>query len=79
MRILGLDLGSKTLGMAISDETATIATPLGTARIPEYDLEAALEAALDVIDKYRVEKNCLGIAAAYERRYGYSGRVLPEI
>ncbi|MGB4537644.1 MAG: Holliday junction resolvase RuvX [Bacilli bacterium] len=61
MRILGLDLGSKTLGMAISDETATIAMPLGTARIPEYDLEAALEAALDVIDKYRVEKIVLGL------------------
>ena len=30
MRYLGLDLGSKTLGVATSDYTNTIATPLKT-------------------------------------------------
>ena len=61
MRILGLDLGTKTLGMAVSDITETIATPIGTAHFPEYDLETALQAALKVIDDYRIEKIVMGL------------------
>lgn len=61
MRILGLDLGSKTLGMAISDMTETVATPIGTAVIPEYDLNAALLAAVRVIGEYGVGKIVLGL------------------
>lgn len=61
MKILGLDLGTKTLGMAVSDITETIATPLGTARIPENDLETALQATLKVIKEYQIEKIVLGL------------------
>jgi len=32
MRILGLDVGDKTIGMALSDETATLASGLDTIR-----------------------------------------------
>jgi putative Holliday junction resolvase len=31
-RLMGLDLGSKTIGMALSDATLNVATPLGTAK-----------------------------------------------
>lgn len=37
MIYLGLDLGSKTLGLAISDKTATIATSLEVIRYNNYD------------------------------------------
>lgn len=37
MVYLGLDLGSKTLGLAISDRTATIATSLTVLRYNNYD------------------------------------------
>lgn len=37
MIYLGLDLGSKTLGLAISDRTATIATSLDVLRYNNYD------------------------------------------
>ena len=37
MIYLGLDLGSKTLGLAISDRTATIATSLEVLRYNDYD------------------------------------------
>ena len=43
MRILGLDLGSKTLGIAISDETETIATPVQTFTFKENDYNIALK------------------------------------
>lgn len=36
MRYLGLDLGTKTLGLAVSDKTNTIATPLKTLHYKEY-------------------------------------------
>ena len=37
MIYLGLDLGSKTLGLAISDRTSTIATSLEVLRYNNYD------------------------------------------
>lgn len=37
MRYLGLDLGTKTLGLAISDKTNTIASPYMTLRYQSYN------------------------------------------
>lgn len=37
MRVLGLDLGTKTLGLAVSDKTNTIATPYQTLRYQSYE------------------------------------------
>lgn len=46
MRILGLDYGTKTLGVSISDETHLIASPLETIRYTN------LEELLTSLDKY---------------------------
>ena len=43
MRYLGLDLGTKTLGISVSDKTNTIATPLVTKRFAENDYESVLD------------------------------------
>jgi putative Holliday junction resolvase len=45
MRYLGLDVGDKTIGVALSDETATIATGLDTLRRvgPRKDLKAVAD------------------------------------
>lgn len=48
MRYLGLDLGTKTLGLAISDKTNTISTPYKTIRYQTYE---ELIKELDVIVK----------------------------
>ncbi len=37
MRILGLDLGTKTLGLALSDKTNTIASPYKTIKFTTYE------------------------------------------
>ena len=37
MRYLGLDLGTKTLGIAISDPNGIIASPLKTLKYNNYD------------------------------------------
>ncbi|MDD4000497.1 MAG: Holliday junction resolvase RuvX [Bacilli bacterium] len=61
MKILGLDLGSKTLGMAISDYLEIIANPLGTVRFENNDLNAALEATKEVVEEFDVKKIVLGL------------------
>ncbi len=40
-RLLGLDLGSKTIGLALSDASRTVATPLDTIRRAKFRADAA--------------------------------------
>lgn len=40
-RLLGLDLGAKTIGMAISDASLTVASPIGTIRRRKFTADAA--------------------------------------
>lgn len=61
MKILGLDLGSKTLGMAISDYLEIIANPIGTFYFQEGDLDSALEHTVKVVKEYDVKKIVLGL------------------
>ena len=60
MRYLGLDLGSKTLGMSISDITGLIASNLGTLNFLDEDYESLLIPLKKVIDENDVEKIVLG-------------------
>lgn len=58
MRYLGLDLGTKTLGLAISDETACIASSMKTIR---YEQEETLFKALkEMIEEYQIQAFVLG-------------------
>lgn len=61
MRVLGLDLGSKTLGMAISDYLGIIANPIGTYRFDDNDLDAALVEVERVVKEYAIEEVVLGL------------------
>lgn len=61
MRILGLDLGSKTVGMAVSDFLGIIANPIGTLRIEENNLDQALELVKSEVKKQGAEKIVLGL------------------
>ena len=42
MRLLGLDLGEKTIGLALSDTTLTVATPMETLKRGKFGADAAL-------------------------------------
>ena len=41
MRLLGLDLGEKTIGLALSDTTLTVATPMETLKRGKFSVDAA--------------------------------------
>ena len=58
MIYLGLDLGSKTLGLAISDRTATIATSLEVLRYNDYD--ELLDKLSKIVESRKVDSFVLG-------------------
>ena len=58
-RLLGLDVGSKTIGLAIADSTLTIATPHETIRRTKFAKDA--EALLKVVDGRQVGALVVGL------------------
>jgi putative Holliday junction resolvase len=60
MRYLGLDLGTRTLGISISDETKTIATGLTTLRFNDSVYEELYDKLTDIVNEYKIEKIVLG-------------------
>ena len=58
-RLLGLDLGEKTIGMALSDSTFTIASPVGTIRRKKFTLDA--EELLRLMDEREVGGLVIGL------------------
>jgi putative Holliday junction resolvase len=61
MHYLGFDLGTRTLGISISDETKTIATGLTTLRFNDSDYDSILDEIKNIVKEYRVEKIVLGL------------------
>ena len=60
-RVLGLDLGSKTIGIACSDLLKIVASGVETYRFAENDVEDALKHVLQVAKERDVEKFVLGL------------------
>lgn len=60
MKYLGLDLGTRSLGISISDLTKTVATTYGTVHFEERDYEKALEELAAIMKKEPIEKFVLG-------------------
>ena len=61
MRYLGLDLGSKTLGLAISDKLGMIASSLKTIRFEEEKIEDSLEELGKIVLENEIEAFVLGL------------------
>jgi putative Holliday junction resolvase len=58
-RVLGLDLGTKTIGLALSDLERRIATPLETIPRVKFGLDAA--ALLKIVEKHAVAGLVIGL------------------
>lgn len=61
MRYLGFDLGTRTLGISISDDTKTIASTLTTLRFNDGDYDSILPEICKIIKDYNIEKIVLGL------------------
>lgn len=58
-RLLGLDLGTKTIGLALSDVERQIATPLETIKRVKFGVDAA--ALLKVTEKFEIAGLVIGL------------------
>lgn len=71
MIYLGLDLGSKTIGMAISDPRGIIATPFETYHFKENDLQNALKYVTMVVENRGVDRIVLGLPKNMDGSLGF--------
>ena len=60
MKYLGLDLGTRTLGVSISDMTKTIATVYGVIHFEENNYDEAISKLSTIVEKEPIEKFILG-------------------
>lgn len=70
MRYLGLDLGSKTLGVALSDTTNTIASSLKTIFFKEDDYNSLIEPIRELVNEYDISKIVLGLPKNMNNTFG---------
>lgn len=59
-RILGLDLGTRTIGISISDNLEMIASAVETYRFEENDFDSALKRVISIVNEKKVSKIVLG-------------------
>lgn len=74
-RIIGLDLGSVTCGIAISDPLGMIARALTTLRFAPDDYEEALEEVLKVCQENKVKSVVLGLPKHMNGDIGIRGEI----
>lgn len=61
MKCIGLDLGSKTLGIAISDREGIIASSYKTITFSENDYDSVIPQIEDIIKTQNIDKVVLGL------------------
>ncbi len=77
MKYLGLDLGSRTLGIAISDITKTIATSYKVIRHQE-DYTSLLDEISKIVEIEHIEKIILGFPKNMDNSIGPKGQLSLE-
>ena len=74
MRVLALDLGTKTLGLAISDEIMMLSSPLTTLRYDNENYDYLLNELAIIIDKYNVKVLVLGLPKNMDNSLGFASQ-----
>ncbi len=74
MRCIGLDLGSRTLGISMSDASGTIATSFKVIRHNE-EYDRLIEELKPIIDEYKVETIVLGLPKNMNGTIGPKGEL----
>lgn len=72
MRYLGLDLGTKTLGVAITDKTGTIARFLKVIHFKSEDYDKALQEVVEIVKEYDIKKIALGLPKNMNNSLGFA-------
>ena len=72
MRALGLDLGTKSLGVSIADRTNTLVSPLKTIKFEFEDYNAALNELDKIVKMYNVDTFVLGLPKNMDNSLGFA-------
>lgn len=75
MRIMGLDVGSKTIGVAISDAFGWTAQGLTTIHWSEKDFSTANQSIASLIDEYEVTEIVIGLPKHMNGSIGERGEI----
>lgn len=75
MRALGLDLGSKTCGIALSDPSMILASGVETFRFEEGNYQLALDYVKTFIDNNKVELVVLGYPKNMDGSTGFQSKI----
>ncbi|WP_456278179.1 Holliday junction resolvase RuvX [Bacillus sp. AK128] len=78
MRILGLDVGTKTVGVAVSDEMGWTAQGLETIQINEEKKEFGFKRLKEIIEEYGVESVVVGLPKNMNGTIGPRGEACQE-
>lgn len=72
MRYLGLDLGTTTCGVAITDKTNTIVSGLKLIKFARENYEGALKEVLDIIKEKNIDVVVLGLPKNMDNSLGFA-------
>src|SRR5690625_2132852 len=75
MRIIGLDIGSKTIGIAISDPLKLTAQGLTTIYWDENEIDSADEQLTQIIDEYEISEIVIGLPKHMDGTIGERGEI----
>ena len=73
MRYLGLDLGTKTLGISITDKTNTLVTPLKVIRFEFEKYDTIIDEVKNIISEYDIKLVVLGLPKNMDGSIGFAG------
>lgn len=73
MRYLGLDLGTKTLGISITDKTNTLVSPLKVLRFNFEDYKSVIGELKDIIRVNNIKLVVLGLPKNMDGSTGFAG------
>ena len=74
MRCLGLDLGTTSLGVAISDKTNTLVSPLTLIKFKKEDYNDALNKLMEIIKDKNISKVVLGLPKNMDNSLGFAAQ-----
>lgn len=75
MKIIGLDVGSKTIGIAVSDALGVTAQGLKTIQWDENDFKTADRDLASIIKEHEIEKAVIGLPKNMNNTIGVRGKI----
>lgn len=78
MRIMGLDVGDKTIGVAISDAMGWTAQGIETIKVDLNNGEKGFDRLKELVQEYEVEKMVVGLPKNMNGSIGFRGEITKE-